>query len=179
MRRHHVASTLLRLHFTSYVICHWVPLLTIEKEIFSIKNGTQLQAAFHYQPPIVLLWQKQGRKIASHPSIHFFCHHIADCSQIRRCNFKFCQIDKIPMSTSVFVILGKKLPTDMAICNILRDKSFDLSNNTIQKSEWLCVLCNCGSEAPAQRAHGVDLTSYWHRCDVLTSHRFQYDFIST
>ena len=31
----------------------------------------------------------------------------------------------------------------------------------------------------SQRAHKVDLTSYWRRCDVMTSHRRQYDIVST
>ena len=42
-------------------------------EIFPTVNGVSLHTAFHYHPPIVLIWLKhcwKGRKIASHPSIH-------------------------------------------------------------------------------------------------------------
>ena len=41
-------------------------------EIFSTVNGAPLHKAFHYQPPIVLIYLRyrcKGRKIANHPSI--------------------------------------------------------------------------------------------------------------
>ena len=45
-------------------------------KIFSAVNKVPLHTAFHYQPPIVLIWLKycwKGRKISCHPSIHYNC----------------------------------------------------------------------------------------------------------
>ena len=32
---------------------------------------------------------------------------------------------------------------------------------------------------PSQLAHDVEMTSYWRRCDVITSHRYKYNVITS
>ena len=72
-------------------------------EIFSTVNGAPLHTAFHYQPPIVLIWLKHSWKVEKksqviHPSIkmatslfHSWFADIDECLQSSNCQQGTCE----------------------------------------------------------------------------------------
>ena len=75
-------------------------------EIFLTINGVPLHTAFHYHPPIVLLWLKycwKGLKVASHPSI--FSNFLQLCKSVS-CTSAIKWVFSLPKQSKSSVLEG-------------------------------------------------------------------------